>query len=439
MKAAAESAKALAASFTAEGYEVQTTRIAMNSFEEWAMEHDDPVPIITELVALLNELDVAFFNLGPATTAKGRSFLVPLLHLSSRLSASCVCSTDTVPRRVDESAIADAADVMVALGKETEGGFGNFRFCATFCTPPLVAFFPAAYAPSTAMESNQDFSSRGDLPASKKSKVGGGADKGLFFTLGLECGDVALSALTKAQQEQRQEQQQQEADSSRAVAPGGERLPLATVTRVVSEAFKEVVVPLEAAALKFAASAGLRYGGLDASLNPGLDPSYSVGAAFEAALGVGRAFGSGGTLAVASALTEALKSLPVNLVGYSGLMLPPLEDTTLALRQMGGSIDNSGGSSSSGAEAVPTQPPTYGITELLSYSSVCGVGLDTVPIPGDTSAQQISSLLLDTAALSTKWNKPLSCRLFPVPGLKAGDVTSFDSPFLVNTRVFEMP
>ena len=102
------------------------------------------------------------------------------------------------------------------------------------------------------------------------------------------------------------------------------------------------------------------------------------------------------------------------------MMLPPLEDQTLAAR-------------------AAEQPPSYGITDLLSFSSVCGVGLDTVPISGDSSIEDVSALMLDTAALACKWDKPLSCRLFPVPGKAAGEMTEFDSPFLVNSRVFALP
>lgn len=160
--------------------------------------------------------------------------------------------------------------------------------------------------------------------------------------------------------------------------------------------------------------------GIDASLNPGLSTSGSVARAMELALGGDRPFGASGTLAVAATVTAVLKSLPVQTVGYSGLMLPVLEDTTLAGR-------------------AGEDRPTYGITELLAYSAVCGVGLDTVPIPGDSSVDDIAALLTDVAALAVKWDKPLSCRLFPVPGLAAGDMTAFDSPYLVNTKVLPLP
>jgi hypothetical protein len=71
----------------------------------------------------------------------------------------------------------------------------------------------------------------------------------------------------------------------------------------------------------------------------------------------------------------------------------------------------------------------------LSYSSVCGTGLDTVPLPGDISVEQLSLIIGDMASLAVKWNKPLSARLFPVAGKSAGDKTELDSQFLVNATI----
>ena len=41
----------------------------------------------------------------------------------------------------------------------------------------------------------------------------------------------------------------------------------------------------------------------------------------------------------------------------------------------------------------------------------------------------------DVSSLSVRLNKPLTARLMPIPGKKAGDMTSFDFPFFTNTRV----
>ena len=83
---------------------------------------------------------------------------------------------------------------------------------------------------------------------------------------------------------------------------------------------------------------------------------------------------------------------------------------------------------------------------LLACSSVCGVGLDTVPIPGrsgDLEADKrleksIALLMMDVAAMAFRLDKPLSCRLLPHPGLQAGSETTFTSPYLINSRVMSV-
>lgn len=42
---------------------------------------------------------------------------------------------------------------------------------------------------------------------------------------------------------------------------------------------------------------------------------------------------------------------------------------------------------------------------------------------------------LDVASLALRLHKPLSARLFPVPGKQAGERTEFSSPYLTNTLV----
>jgi len=66
---------------------------------------------------------------------------------------------------------------------------------------------------------------------------------------------------------------------------------------------------------------------------------------------------------------------------------------------------------------------------------VCGTGLDTIPLPGDTFTEQIEGILAEVAALAGALRKPLTARLMPIPGLRAGDMTAFDFPYFVNTRV----
>jgi uncharacterized protein len=99
-------------------------------------------------------------------------------------------------------------------------------------------------------------------------------------------------------------------------------------------------------------------------------------------------------------------------------MLPVLEDSVLAQRSGEGAVS---------------------IDALLAYSAVCGTGLDTVPLPGEITAEQLERILTDVASLAYKWNKPLSARLLPVAGKKAGERTEFDDPFLVNTTLQPLP
>jgi uncharacterized protein (UPF0210 family) len=81
----------------------------------------------------------------------------------------------------------------------------------------------------------------------------------------------------------------------------------------------------------------------------------------------------------------------------------------------------------------------YGIDALLAYSAVCGTGLDTVPLPGEVSEEQLRRIYGDVAALAWKWHKPLSARLQPVHDKHAGEQTDFNSPALFNTTVHALP
>ena len=89
--------------------------------------------------------------------------------------------------------------------------------------------------------------------------------------------------------------------------------------------------------------------------------------------------------------------------------------------------------------AEGTKNSDFDIRSLLTYSAVCGIGLDTVPIAGDTSIEKITALMRDTGTMAFRLNKPLTVRLFPVPGLNAGDITSFKSDDLCNCAVLAVP
>jgi uncharacterized protein len=182
--------------------------------------------------------------------------------------------------------------------------------------------------------------------------------------------------------------------------------------RALTAAVEQRLAELEQVALPLERELGLRYAGADPTPAPFPDDAESIGAAFER-LGVSR-FGRAGTLTAAALVTRALRAVRGRRCGFAGVMLPVLEDTVLAR---------------SASEGL------YSWEELMLYSSVCGTGLDTVPLPGDISTDELASIILDVSTLAVTLRKPLTCRLIPVPGKRAGERTTFDFPFFANGAV----
>ncbi|HEV7704503.1 MAG TPA: DUF711 family protein [Gemmatimonadaceae bacterium] len=168
---------------------------------------------------------------------------------------------------------------------------------------------------------------------------------------------------------------------------------------------------VETIAAELAQKENVLYRGIDPSPAPMGD--RSIGAALEALTGA--SFGDAGTLRACAMVTEVLKSIPVKQCGYAGLMLPVLEDSVLSKRAIEG---------------------RYSMRDLLLFSSVCGTGLDVVPIPADTPIETLTNILLDVAAQSVKLKKPLSARLYLIPGAKPGDPVHTGDPMLTDAVVF---
>lgn len=157
---------------------------------------------------------------------------------------------------------------------------------------------------------------------------------------------------------------------------------------------------------------GARFGGMDFTLAPFPEAARSLGTALERL--TGQPLGLHGTLAAAAFLADALDRTKLPHVGFSGLFFPVLEDAALAARAAEGRL---------------------GVSDLLLYSTVCGAGLDTVPLPGDTSAGALAAILVDVGALALRLKKPLTARLMPVPGKQAGDEVKWDFPYFAPSRV----
>lgn len=259
----------------------------------------------------------------------------------------------------DPAAIAATAQAIAAIGAGTALGFGNLRFAALAHVGPGSPFFPAAY------------------------HAGGPP----WLAIGPEASALAVAATT------------QSGDPARGAA-------------ALTAAIEAHDARIGAALADLAAAAGVRFAGCDWSLAPHPDPQRSIGAAVEALSAA--PFGAWGTLAAVRALTAAIRAARVTQLGFSGVMLPVLEDAVLAQRNTEG---------------------RYALRDLLAFSAVCGTGLDTIPLPGDTPPARIAAILAEVAALAATLRKPLTARLLPVPGLAAGEMTTFAFEYFVNTRV----
>jgi len=211
------------------------------------------------------------------------------------------------------------------------------------------------------------------------------------FALAMECADAAYLAVRKA--------------------------------RTLAQARQNLITALETQATALAGRANhlaqqfdMDFRGIDFSLAPYPEPWCSLGAALEA-LGL-PALGQSGSLAAAAFLADSLDRGSWLRTGFNGMMMPVLEDSLLAERAGQGA---------------------FSVHDLLMYSAVCGTGLDTVPLPGNSQPEQLAALLLDVAALALRLNKPLIARLMPLPGKQAGDPTGFDFPYFANGKVMALP
>lgn len=342
----------------ANGYDVQTTRVSSQAWN-----HISSLDQVLELDRRVVESGGEFFSLGtifphlPQRTA--HLDLVPevIAQTHTLFTSTTLITAD---QQISWDAAEETAVAMQQIARKTDEGLGNLRFAAIMNCPANTPFFPAAYW----------------------------QDEGFNVGIGWQAADLVYEAFINA--------------PNLNIAVG----KLKDLMEYEGERIAAIVAHL-------AAEAGIRFVGLDVS--PAPMGAESIAGAIEAQL-PGK-FGENGTLTVVRAITQTLDSLNLPRCGYSGLMLPLLEDDVLGKRSCEG---------------------YFNLDSLLLYSAVCGTGLDTIPIPGDTPIGQIQAILTDVAALSIRWNKPLSARIFPVPSLSAGDLTHFDSPYLTNTAVLRL-
>jgi len=258
-------------------------------------------------------------------------------------------------------AIRQAAKLIKEVSSRSPNGDGNFNFGAIAMMKPYGPYYPGSYH----------------------------TGKGRAFAIAMEGANVVNDVFTQVHD------------------------PVEAEKRL-AEAIAKFTKQAEAVAIKVAAETGWTYEGIDAT--PAPLGANSIGGAIEAF--TGGPFGSSGTMTASGIITRAVQAAPVKRTGYSGLMIPVMEDALLAKRWAEG---------------------TYSLDSILAYSAVCAGGVDTVPLPGDITEDQIARILGDVAWLAHRWNKPLAARLLPAPGKHAGDETAFSGSMLVKTRIQPIP
>jgi uncharacterized protein (UPF0210 family) len=284
-------------------------------------------------------------------------WVAQLLSNTTRLRCSIRVAAATTG--VDDAGVRMAAEAMIAISQATAEGHGNFQFAAAACIPPGTPFYPVAFHEGRTA-----------------------------IAIGLESAAMVEHAIA-------------EASSARAA------------TALLRDTLNRALAPIERLGAELARRERCVYLGIDASPAPSLD--RSIGAAIEAF--TKRPFGEPGTVEACAAITTALRNLGVRTCGYSGLMLPVLEDRVLAQRASEG---------------------RYTLIDLLLFSSICGTGLDVVPIPGDTPVDLVTRVIRDTAAVASRWAKPLAARLYLVPHKQAGEMATFSDPELTQCRVMRV-
>jgi uncharacterized protein (UPF0210 family) len=349
----------------AAGYDVAGIRISTQPFPEYTrgLSRTDALTLLRSINELAGKLRFAP-NVGPAMVKDGDDTsavdvaIDMLSEPGNRLNANLIVAGDD---GIHWNAVRQAARIIKGVGDRSAHGQGNFNFGATAMLKPYGPFYPGAWHP------------------------GGGSRS---FAVGLEAANVVMDVFAR------------------------EHDP-AAAERALVYALGVHAKAVEAAAMKAAAGSGWTYAGIDPTPAPG--GQNSIGAAIESF--TGRPFGAPGTETAAAVITRAVKAVPVKQTGYSGLMIPVLEDAVLTKRWTEG---------------------TYGLDSILAYSAVCAGGVDTVPLPGDTSEATIAAIVGDMATLAFKWNKPLAARLLPVPGKKTGELTEF-SGALANAILQPLP
>jgi uncharacterized protein len=345
--------------------EVQTTRLATQPFTQ-GFAPNGPGSVAGQAARVFagcTAQEIEYLSIGPVGLADNPAYIPVIVDVFRQTPGvfATVSIADLehgiIPTRLDKTAqlISDVSTI-------TPDGMTNLYLAALANCAPGSPFFPVAYHD-------------GGEPA---------------FALAMQSADLAVQAVRE----------------SETATAARENL----TKRINSTA--ALLVPI---AEQLASESGMRFLGLDFSLAPFPTDEESLGGALEL---FGQQFGAHGLVGAASMVMNAIELAEFPRVGFSGLMLPILEDSVLGRRVSEGRLQ---------------------LNDLLLLSAVCGTGLDCVPLPGDIPSPTLRDMLLDVAALALRLDKPLTARLMPFPGKQAGDPLTFDFPFFADASVLAEP
>ena len=349
--------------FNRGGFEGANGRITTQPFPDWSkgLSREETIAFARRLREAATAGHSAL-NIGPAMIHDGDdpNNLSLLAGIMSQVSVNAnviIAGDDGIHWR----ALKQAAAFIKTLSSLSPHGDANFNFAAIAMMKPYGPYYPGSYH----------------------------LGKGHAFAIAMEGANVVAGVFAL---------HRDPADAERELA----------------SAFSQYTSEAETIATGLAKKTGWTYEGIDAT--PAPSGQNSIAAAIESFTQA--PFGSSGTMTASGIITRAVQSTKVKRTGYSGLMIPVMEDKLLAQRWAEG---------------------TFNLDSILAYSAVCAGGVDTVPLAGDTTAEQIERILSDVAWLAWKWNKPLGARLMLAPGKRAGDQTEFSGGAIVNTAVQPLP
>lgn len=191
-----------------------------------------------------------------------------------------------------------------------------------------------------------------------------------------------------------------------AVAKADKSAPLDEIAELIKRTAFKITRTGQLVAQEASRRLCVPFGIVDLSLAPTPAIGDSVAYILEA-MGIEQCGGHGTTAALAL-LNDAVKKGGVmassHVGGLSGAFIPVTEDAGMIEAARSGALT---------------------LNKLEAMTAVCSVGLDMIAIPGDTSAEIISGIIADEAAIGMVNHKTTAVRIIPAVGKSSGEELNF--------------